>query len=73
MEVVLHAEPCKDTDRPIVHVDRKIHGEYALDVAQDRTCALIEIEKFSGPIKLTLGGYERIRNLPCRAGDAPDF
>lgn len=60
VKIVLHAKAREELDRAVVHVDREVDLQYALNISQDGSDRRIEIEKVRGSVELPLSRYERI-------------
>ena len=54
-EVVLNAVAGEHVNAAIVHVNREVNDEFALDLAQDLAEAILEIKDVSRPVELLLG------------------
>ena len=59
-EVVLDAVAGEDLDRPVVHVDREVDGEFAARLAQDQAHARSQGPGVRGEIELSLGDFPRV-------------
>ena len=59
-QVVLDAVAGEDLDRPVVHVDREVAGEFAPRLAQDEPHPGVQVEPLGGEIELSLGDFPRV-------------
>jgi hypothetical protein len=57
---MLHPEPSKQSNRAVVHVDRKIDREHALHIAQNLPYIRVNVQVIRGDIELPLGCHEGI-------------
>ncbi len=61
VEVVLNPVAGEELDRSVVHVNREVHRQHPLNVAQDGANGRVDVQIFSGLVELELSRRKGIR------------